>query len=267
MAAMNFPVDFGLMDGQGSFSPGQFDGLLALAPGRSQIPIIVESMNRASQLPRKIVGLQVPHAGFKGSLDFGSTKSARDVHYAPSLDNIYWTVSVDSVSIDGQSIGISDHALIDSGNPTLMMTEGDAEIFDLAIGSVGRNQQGEFIVPCSSTHRIEMTIDGNRYSIAVGDVVEEAAGDGMCKSKVNTGSYGGTGGWSLGMPFLTNVYMVMDFDINSVGLAQSNIGGRSSEEYASAAVGLNAFRDPGIVYSLPAVVTPTWLVSHFLTHF
>ncbi|OXV11219.1 hypothetical protein Egran_01020 [Elaphomyces granulatus] len=233
-ADFNLQLTFGLA----SFASDDFlnypmDGILGLGrPGSSDIgtSIVMDEMIKAKYLKSNIVAFSLQRHSDNatdGEITFGDvdkTKFIGSISYTNTTNGSNrWEIPVGDASVDGKSCNFTDKtAIIDTGTSFILLPPDDASALHRLIP--GSSPSGEdFIVPCSSTARVQFTFSGITYSIPPRDYVGTSINSSPnCLSNIVGHQPFGPDVWLLGDVFLKNVYSVFDFDNNRVGFAGRN---------------------------------------------
>jgi len=155
---------------------------------------------------------------------YDSSKFTGQLQYSPVTTQTYWNIGLDSVSVNGQDIGIqAQDAAIDTGTTLIVVPDSDAQAINQALDPTSvEGQDGTFSISCD-THKLPnavLTFNGNSFSIPPTSYVF-SNGDGTCIS-----GFAGDGGmglfqWIVGDVFLRTYYTVFDSGNNQVGFAPS----------------------------------------------
>lgn len=225
LANYSLSMSFGLAStASDDFNNYPMDGILGL--GRStdatNSQTVMQVLDSQGHLPSNIVGIHLQRSSDgtnDGQITFGgvdSSKFAGKLSYAKTIATDSWQVAADDAGVDSNAVGFTGKtAIVDTGTSYILMPPADADsLHDLIPGS---SQNGElYIVPCSSTASVYITISGVKYSVSPKDYVGKASGSG-CQSNIIGHQAFGPNDWILGDVFLKNVYTVLDFDNARVG--------------------------------------------------
>ncbi|XP_012518183.1 PREDICTED: pepsin A [Propithecus coquereli] len=146
-----------------------------------------------------------------------------ELHWVPVSYEGYWQITVDSITMDGETIACSEgcQAIVDTG--TSLLTGPTSAIANIQsyIGA-SEDSDGLMAVSCSSVDslpKIIFTINGVQYPLPASAYILEE--DGICTSgfegmdvSTSTGEL-----WILGDVFIRQYYTVFDRANNRVGLA------------------------------------------------
>ncbi|KAM9221988.1 pepsin A-like [Dugong dugon] len=145
------------------------------------------------------------------------------LNWVPVSSETYWEITVDSVTINGESVACSDscRAIVDTGTSLLAGPTSAISNIEDYLG-ISENFEGEALVSCSDINSfpdIVFTINGVEFPLSPSayilkdDFICIAGLEGM---NLNTGS-GDL--WILGDVFIRQYYTVFDRANNQVGLA------------------------------------------------
>ncbi|KAF8934632.1 Type I transmembrane sorting receptor [Dissophora ornata] len=143
--------------------------------------------------------------------------------YVPVTKQGYWQVHVNDVKMNGQSLGQSSEAIIDTGTTLIIVSDAAAAAIHKNIqGAVLSDEEGGWLVPCAlakSKETFSFSMGGSDFKVAVADM----AWDPLLTDKTTcfSGVQGGQDGlWLLGDMFVKNNYCVFDHSANpAVGIA------------------------------------------------
>ncbi|TFY75597.1 hypothetical protein EWM64_g8415 [Hericium alpestre] len=203
---------------------------------------LVEGLKASGLIPASIVGIQLGRGANLGTagtgqLTVGGSNPAKfesgvrnSVTARNTAQGGLWQLTVENSKVSGRLVRTSRGALIDTGNSRILTTKGDAQLFHTFPGAF--ESGGIFGVPCDPTKipPISFTVGSvefpiNPVDIIGAEIVAEGVPKGqMCYSLIQDhddkpGKPPRTT-WSLGIPFLKNVYLILDSDANKITLAK-----------------------------------------------
>ena len=230
-AGFNLQLTFGLASSASDdFLNYPIDGILGLGrPGTSGIAtsIVTDSIIKAKYLKSNIVAFSLQRHSDNatdGEITFGDvdkTKFIGSISYTNTANgSSRWEIPLDDASVDGKSCNFKNKtAIVDTGTSFILLPPDDASALHRLIP--GSSPSGEeFIVPCSSTARVQFTFSGITYSISPKDYVGTSVNSSPnCLSNIVGHQPFGPDVWLLGDVFLKNVYSVFDYDNNRIGFA------------------------------------------------
>ncbi|KAJ8370258.1 hypothetical protein SKAU_G00102860 [Synaphobranchus kaupii] len=143
-----------------------------------------------------------------------------NINWIPLSSETYWQISMDSVTINGNTVACSQgcQAIVDTGTSQIVGPTSDINSIQNSIGAT-TNQYGDSPVQCSNIGSMpEVTFHINGYPFTL-----------PASAYITQSSYGcrtGFGGsnqqlWILGDVFIRQYYAIFDRSSNSVGLAQA----------------------------------------------
>ncbi|KAF7589143.1 hypothetical protein BBP40_004713 [Aspergillus hancockii] len=261
IADMNVRMLFGLVsNASDEFQNYPMDGILGL--GRAETgsygPSFMEAVTEQKSLKSNIVGFSLSRSvdgGKDGAVTFGGvdkTKFTGDITYTNAITgNNRWTIPLDDVSVNGNACHFTNKtAIIDTGTSYALIPPKDAAALHKLIP--GSSTSGEnFIVPCDSTAKVQLTFSGKSYTISPKDYIGSKLGSG-CVSTIIGHQMFGDNEWLVGDVFLKNVYTVFDFDKDRVGFA---VRANSSAKASSTASNVSSESDK--VTSATAIAAST----------
>ncbi|XP_037927941.1 lysosomal aspartic protease-like [Teleopsis dalmanni] len=158
-----------------------------------------------------------------GELIFGgsdSTYYTGDLTYVPVSEQGYWQFTMDSASIDGNSMCDSCQAIADTGTSLIVAPSSAYTYFNEYIGG-SANSDGQYFVDCSTVSELpdlSFVIGGTTFNLSPSDYIVGVQNDGetYCMSSI---TYLGTDFWILGDVFIGRYYTEFDLGNNRVGFA------------------------------------------------
>ena len=146
-----------------------------------------------------------------------SEKFYGDLHFIPVINQTYWTLSLDSVSISSNKLISSVYCIIDTG--TSLIT-GPTKVIEQIATAVGAKKviAGEYSIDCSvSLPNLTFVLGGKEFVLSGKDYRIESNGQcilGLMGLDINNGL------WILGDVFIRKYYTVFDYGKKQVGFAQ-----------------------------------------------
>lgn len=207
-----------------------FDGIMGLA--RSELsnqnnPTPIDALVAANLLTNSIVSYKMDRVrdkGNDGQITFGALDTTKfDPKTAVTVNNInnngFWEATMDDVTVDGQTLGLSRSALLDTGTTLIIAPDADANALHQAIpGSTV--DAGTLLIPCNTKSVVSLTFGGRAFNIDSGDLAFGPSRiKGQCVFAVSPGTLFDDQTWLVGATFLKNVYFSTDVGNNSMTLA------------------------------------------------
>ncbi|KIY43794.1 aspartic peptidase A1 [Fistulina hepatica ATCC 64428] len=212
-----------------------FDGLMGLALSSLSsegVPTPPEALVSAGLIDQAIVSFKlarISDATNDGEITFGGLDSSKYVASTlTTVDNVsdegFWEASMDSVLVDGTSLGLSGRtAILDTGTTLVIAPAADALAVHQSIVGAEQDSSGGFFVPCDTNATVTLVFGGTEFSIASEDLAYSVAstddGEELCTSGIQSGSVGSDTEWLVGDVFLTNVYFSTNVQENTLSLA------------------------------------------------
>ncbi|KAA1476923.1 acid protease [Dentipellis sp. KUC8613] len=134
----------------------------------------------------------------------------------------WWNVQVQGLAV-GSSIvqlpGGSRIATLDSGSDNILFPRADILLIRSKIPGSQLFSDGGFAIPCNYNKNMQIRIGNTAWNILARDLmtVPVAGMSGLCHASFEVGP---DNEWTLGIPFLKNVYMTLDVANNRVTLAK-----------------------------------------------
>lgn len=206
------------------YSSGKFDGLLGLGYETLSVnhaTTVLDNMYNEGVISEKVFSFKLGDSdGEDGELLFGGIDSALytgDITYVPVVEQAYWEISLDGVSVEGKTYGSNTKAIVDSG--TSLLTGPTADVAEIAskLGAVEIGSTGYYELICDYTlPDISYTLNGVSFSLSASDYL--FADGGVCLLTL-TGYDFGDNMWIMGDVFMRKYYSVFDAANNQVGFA------------------------------------------------
>lgn len=231
MGGLSLSTTFGLANNvSDEFSVFPADGILALGrpeSGNFGYTTIMETLIQSKLLESNVIGINLQRASdgtADGELNFGSpdtTKYTGELVYVNTVpENNAWEISIDDIVVDGVACNFTgETSFIDTGTSFLLFSTQDAQRIHRLIP--GSQQVGDaFQLPCDSDFLFQIKISGIAFSVSAKDYVgKPIQGGDFCASNIIGGQDIAKKKWVLGDVFLKNVYTVLDFDKDRIGLS------------------------------------------------
>jgi len=207
-----------------------FDGIMGLAQSElsnQNNPTPVDALLGAKLIAEAIVSYKMDRVrdkGNDGQITFGGLDTKKfDPNTAVTVDNInkngFWQANMDDVAVDGQSLGLSRSALLDTGTTLILAPEADANALHQAIpGSTV--DAGTLLIPCDTKSVVSLAFGGRAFNMDPRDLsFGQSRIKGQCVFAVSPGSLFDDQTWLVGATFLKNVYFSTNVGNNSMTLA------------------------------------------------
>ncbi|XP_062854426.1 pepsin A-like [Trichomycterus rosablanca] len=218
---------FGLSETEAPFMAYmQSDGILGLAyssissDGATPVFDNMMSQNLVSQ---DIFSVYLSPNGQQGSVvmfgELDSSYYTGNIYWIPLSSETYYQVTMDSVTINGQTVACSGgcQAIVDTGTSLIVGPTSDISNINSWLGAT-TDQYGDSTVSCSSVQSlpaITFTLNGYSFTIPASSYISQES------SSCQTGFSGSSDSlWILGDVFIRNYYTIFNRENNSVGLAQ-----------------------------------------------
>ncbi|THH03644.1 hypothetical protein EW145_g6119 [Phellinidium pouzarii] len=197
-----------------------FDGLMGLAQSllsEQKTATPVESLAQ-----QKLIGSTV--TSFKLGRVADGTNDGEITFGGLDPTNGFWEGAMDSVTVNGQDLGLSGRtAILDTGTTLIIAPTSDANAVHAAIPGAQSDGQGGFTIPCTTSASVALSFGGTSFAIDPRDLlfapVDATDPTGDCVSGISSGQIGGATEWLVGDVFLKNAYFSTDEDNNAISLA------------------------------------------------
>ncbi|XP_076597049.1 pepsin A-like [Chaetodon auriga] len=160
-------------------------------------------------------GSEVLFGGIDNSYFTGS------LTWIPLSSATYWQITMDSVTINGQTVACSGgcQAIIDTGTSLIVGPTNDINNINSWVGA-STNQYGEAMVNCQSVQSmpdVTFTLGGHSFSVPSSAYVSQSSSG--CSTGFGQGGYSQL--WILGDVFIREYYVVFDIGNEQIGLAKN----------------------------------------------
>lgn len=166
---------------------------------------------------------------------------AGDIEFISLTDTAYWTLPLQTLSINGQSISTSGAgAAIDTGTTLIAGPAAVVQQIYAQIGGQpgGSDLNGLWVYPCSvGDVTVEFNFGGKTWTMAARDFLFAQSSNNECVGAFIDLELGDGGpSWIVGDAFLKSVYSVFRWSPASVGFASRGSGGESHNSADSACI-------------------------------
>ncbi|XP_068614856.1 pepsin A-like [Brachionichthys hirsutus] len=143
------------------------------------------------------------------------------IAWIPLSNELYWQITLDSVTVNGQVVACSDgcQAIVDTGTSLIIGPVGSISSINGAVGA--QSQNGDAVVHCSQIANmpaVTFHIHGQEFTIPASAYVSQSQYYGC---RTGFGSGGGDTLWILGDVFIRQYYSIFNRAKNMVGLAKA----------------------------------------------
>ncbi|KAF9146660.1 hypothetical protein BGX30_011852 [Mortierella sp. GBA39] len=223
--ATNETADFETSPEDGLFGLG-FSAIQSV-PG---VKTFMDNAIAANAVALPVVSAYLPSVRRNGGKDghylFGAiddTKFQGNLTYVPVTQQGYWQITIEGVSVNGNSLNYTTQGIIDTGSTLVMVSDVVAALIHRNVNgsSLSLEAQG-WVVPCAlanATGAVGFTMAGKSFEVPLADLAWQpvAEGNETCYSGIQGGA---EGLWILGDVFIKNNYCVFDHSTNaSIGIA------------------------------------------------
>merc|ERR1719329_488746 len=158
-----------------AYTVGKFDGICGMAWDRISVDHVqtpVQALIASGELPEPVFAFFLGDNA-DGELTIGGVDKSHytgDFTYVPLSSEDYWSVKLDGFTVEGNAIGSTQKAIVDSGTSLLAgPTEEVKAVADaLNLGSIlGK----EYTVDCDKKYTLSYTINGQEWTLDQDDMV------------------------------------------------------------------------------------------------
>jgi cathepsin D len=223
------------------FNSYPMDGILGLGRAASDTlnsPTVMQVLQSQGHLASNVVGIHLQRASDNtndGQITFGGIDSSKFVgklSYSNTISEDSWQIAAGDAGVNSKGVGFQGKtATIDTGTSYILMPPADAAALHNLIE--GSSQNGEqFTIPCDTSAKVYVALNGVEYSILPKDYVGKASGNG-CESNIIGHQAYGPNDWIFGDVFLKSVYSVFDYDKAQVGFGTKAGNGAPAAGFGS----------------------------------
>ncbi|XP_060950946.1 pepsin A-like [Limanda limanda] len=142
------------------------------------------------------------------------------ITWIPLSNELYWQITVDSVTVNGQVVACSGgcQAIVDTGTSLIVGPQSSISNINKYVGATSQN--GDYVVNCNSISQmpdVTFHIHGQQFTIPASAYVRQSQYYG-CRTGLGNG---GDNLWILGDVFIRQYYSTFNRAQNMVGLARA----------------------------------------------
>ncbi|XP_063338223.1 pepsin A-like [Pelmatolapia mariae] len=219
---------FGLSQTEAPFMQNmQADGIFGLAYpslSLSSATPVFDNMMNAGLINQNLFSVYLSSNNQRGSVvTFGGVDTnhySGSITWIPLSSELYWQITVDSVSGNGQAVACNGgcQAIVDTGTSMIVGPQSDIDNINAWLGASCQN--GEYIVNCNNIGQmpdVTFNINGQQFTLPTSAYVYQVQ-----YNNCITG-FSATGGnmWILGDVFLRQYYSIYNRGQNMLGLAKA----------------------------------------------
>ncbi|XP_070592023.1 pepsin A-like [Erythrolamprus reginae] len=205
-----------------------FDGILGLAYPRlsaSGATPVFDNMMSEGLVSQDLFSVFLSADEQSGSfVMFGGVDSSYytgSLNWVPLSAELYWQITVDSISFNGQEIACSGgcQAIVDTGTSLLAGPPSGISSIQNSIGG-SQDSNGQYIVNCNAINQLPdiiFTINGIQYPVPASAYIRQFQG--YCESGFQDMPFQGSQLWILGDIFIRQYFCVFDRANNQIGMA------------------------------------------------
>ncbi|XP_067432690.1 pepsin A-like [Thunnus thynnus] len=219
---------FGLSESEAPFMQHmRADGILGLAYPRlsaSGATPVFDNMMKEGLVNQDIFSVYLSSHSAQGSVvTFGGTDPNHytgPITWIPLSNELYWQITVDSVTVNGQVVACSGgcQAIVDTGTSLIVGPQSSISNINSFVGASSQN--GDYIVNCNNIGQmpdVVFHIQGQEFTIPASGYVRQSRYFG-CRTGFGNG---GDNLWILGDVFIRQYYSIFSRAQNMVGLAKA----------------------------------------------
>jgi len=208
------------------YTLGKFDGICGLAWDRISVDGVqtpVQALVASGELPEPVFAFYLGNNA-DGELTIGGVDQAHytgDFTYVPLSSEDYWSVKLDSLALDGNIIGSTQKAIVDSGTSLLAGPTEEVTAIATAL-NLGSVLGKEYTVDCSKTYTFSFTIGGQEWTLNQEDMILSNSGGQCIFGMIGLDVPAPAGPlWILGDVFMRKYYVKFDVGQKRLGFATS----------------------------------------------
>merc|ERR1719356_580729 len=152
-----------------AYSLGKFDGICGMGWDSISVDGVqtpVQALVASGELAEPVFAFYLGD-NTAGELSLGSVNSAHysgDFSYVPLLEKSYWEVALDAFALNGNKIGSTGKAIVDSGTSLMAGPTADVQAVAKAL-NLGSILGKEYTVDCSAKYALTYTLGGKNYDL------------------------------------------------------------------------------------------------------
>lgn len=208
------------------YTLGKFDGICGLAWDRISVDGVqtpVQALVASGELPEPVFAFYMGN-NVDGELTIGGVDKAHytgDFTYVPLSSEDYWSVKLDGLTLEGQAIGSTQKAIVDSGTSLLAGPTEEVTAIAKAL-DLGSILGKEYTVDCDKKYTLSYTIGGQEWTLNQEDMILANSG-GKCIFGMLALDVPAPAGplWILGDVFMRKYYVKFDVGQKRLGFATS----------------------------------------------
>ncbi|XP_059180981.1 pepsin A-like [Centropristis striata] len=205
------------------------DGILGLGYPRlaaSGATPVFDNMMSEGLVDQDLFSVYLSANSQQGSVvTFGGIDSSQysgSISWIPLSRELYWQITVDSVTVNGQVVACYGgcQAIVDTGTSLIVGPQSSISNINQQVGAT-YSQNGDYTVNCNNIGQmpdVTFNINGQQFTLPGSAYVRQSQYYG-CRSGFGAG---GDSLWILGDVFIRQYYSIFDRTNNRVGLARAN---------------------------------------------
>jgi hypothetical protein len=209
-----------------AYSLGKFDGICGMAWDRISVDGVqtpVQALVASGELPEPVFAFFLGD-NKDGELTIGGVDKSHytgDFTYVPLSSEDYWSVKLDGITLDGDAIGSTKKAIVDSGTSLLAGPTEEVEAIAKAL-DLGSILGKEYTVDCDKKYKLSYTVGGEEWMLDQDDMILANSG-GKCIFGMLALDVPAPAGplWILGDVFMRKYYVKFDVGQKRIGIATS----------------------------------------------
>jgi hypothetical protein len=206
------------------YTLGKFDGICGMAWDRISVDGVrtpVRALVESGKLPEPVFAFYLGNNA-DGELTIGGVDTAHytgDFTYVPLSSEDYWSVKLDGLKLNGDAIGSTTKAIVDSG--TSLMAGPTEEVKAIATAlNLGSVLGKEYTVDCNAKYSLTWSVGGQDWVLDQDDMVLSES-NGQCIFGMLGLDVPAPAGplWILGDVFMRKYYVKFDVGQKRMGFA------------------------------------------------
>lgn len=207
-----------------AYTVGKFDGICGMAWDSISVDHVqtpVQALVASGELPEPAFAFFLGNNA-DGELTIGGVDKAHytgDFTYVPLSSEDYWSVKLDGLTLDGNAIGSTKKAIVDSGTSLMAGPTEEVQAIAKAL-DLGSILGKEYTVDCNKKYTLSYTIGGQEFALDQDDMVLANSG-GKCIFGMLALDVPAPRGplWILGDVFMRKYYVKFDVGQKRMGFA------------------------------------------------
>ncbi|KAA1473220.1 acid protease [Dentipellis sp. KUC8613] len=211
------------------------EGIMGFAPAggaQTRVRPVVDLLAESGLIPERVTGWKLSR-GIDGKNDgevvLGGVNPTKFVALSmvtvKNIGTTRWQASLEAASIGNTRVINGPRVVtLDTGTLYISTSFADAQALHAFIPGAVATRVGHYLLPCNNRAVLSLSIGGTSWPVDPRDLVNgpappEARLPGYCFSSIQPLRVKESGEWTVGSAFLKNVYVMLNSEANTIGIA------------------------------------------------